>query len=190
MLHPTEIENILDRMVVLTDSREHDTERFRRRMDEFGAWERCKLDYGDYSAKSQRDDGSEISLVGKVHIERKMGLSEIINNFCESGKDSPAVQEWNKEHPTDKVRNRFEWELKRAQIAGAKIYLVIENASWEHIYGHKYMSRMNEKAVIASFMAYMARYNLTVLFVFDRLAGRFIKDILRYEMREELKKYE
>jgi len=189
-MHPTEVENVLDRLIVLTDSREHDTENFRRRMDVFGAWERCKLDYGDYSAKSYRDDGTEVTLVGKVHIERKMGASEIINNFCESGKDSPAVIQWNKEHPYEKIRNRFEWELKRAQLAGARIYLVIENASWEHIYGHKYQSRMNEKAVIATFMAYMARYGLTVLFVNDRLAGQFIKDILRYEMREELKKYE
>lgn len=189
-MHPTEIENALERMVVLTDSREHDTERFRRRMNEFGLWERSKLDYGDYSAKSFRDDGTEISLVGKVHIERKMGLSEIIGNFTENGKDSPAVVAWNAEHLTDKVRNRFEWELKRAQLAGAKIYLVIENASWEHIYGHKYQSKMNEKAVVATFMAYMARYGLTVLFVNDRLAGSFIKDILRYEMREELKHYD
>lgn len=189
-MHPIEVENVLERLVVLTDSREHDTEKFRRRMDEFGAWERCKLDFGDYSAKSFRDDGSEITLVGKVHVERKMGLSEIIGNFTESGKDSPAVQEWNKNNPKNKVRNRFEWELKRAQLAGARIYLVVENASWEHIYGHKYQSRMNEKAVVATFMAYMARYDLTILFVNDRLAGHFIKDILRYEMREELKKYE
>ena len=189
-MHPTEIENCLERMVVITDSREHDTEKFRRRMDEFGKWERQKLDYGDYSAVTTRDDGSTVTLEGKVHIERKMGLSEIIGNFTESGKDSPAVQEWNKEHPKDKVRNRFEWELKRMQLAGARMYLVIENASWEHIYGHKYQSRMNEKAVIATFMAYMARYNLTVLFVNSYLSGHFIRDILRYEMREELKKYE
>jgi len=189
-MHPTEIESCLERLVVLTDSREHDTENFRRRMDEFGAWERCKLDYGDYSAKTYRNDGAEITLVGKVHIERKMGLSEIITNFCESGKDSPAVQEWNKQNPHDKIRNRFEWELKRAQLAGAKIYLVIENATWELIYGHKYRSKMNEKAVIATFMAYMARYDLTVLFVNDRLAGHLIRDILKYSMREELKNYE
>ena len=189
-MHPIEVENVLDRLIVLVDSREHDTERFRRRMDELGAWERGKLDYGDYSAKSFRDDGTEITLVGKVHIERKMGLAEIINNFCESGRNSPAVVEWNKAHPKEKIRNRFEWELKRAQLAGARIYLVIENASWEHIYGHKYKSRMNEKAVVATFMAYMARYGLTVLFINDRFAGNFIRDILRYEMREELKRYE
>ena len=189
-MHPAEIDNALDRMITLVDSREHDTDNFRRRMDELGKWERQKLDYGDYSAITSRDDGTVISLVGKVHIERKMGLSEIIGNFTESGKDSPAVREWNAEHPEEKLRNRFEWELKRAQLAGARIYLIVENASWEHIYGHKYMSRMNEKAVIATFMAYMARYNLTVLFVNDRLAGHFIRDILRYEMREELKKHE
>lgn len=189
-MHPTEIESCLERMVVLTDSREHDTEKFHRRMDEFGLWERTTLYYGDYTAKTSRNDGSEISLVGKVHVERKSGLSEIIGNFCESALDSPYVQEWNKEHPTEKIRNRFEWELKRAQLAGAKMYLVIENASWEHIYGHRYESRMNEKAVIATILAYMARYNLTVLFINDRMTGHFIRDIFKYEMREELKKYE
>lgn len=189
-MHPAEIENTLDRMIVLTDSRERDTERFRRRMNEIGLWERCKLDFGDYSAKSFRDNGEEISLVGKVHIERKMGLSEIINNFCESGKDSPAVVAWNAEHLLDKVRNRFEWELKRMQLAGARMYLVIENASWEHIYGHKYQSRMKEQAVVATFMAYQARYGLQVIFCNDRLAGQIIHDILRYELREELKKHE
>jgi len=189
-MHPTEIESCLDRMIVLTDSREHDTDKFRRRMDEFGAWERATLYYGDYTAKTVRNDGTEITLEGKVHIERKSGLSEIIGNFCESALDSPYVQEWNVNHPKEKIRNRFEWELKRAQLAGARIYLVVENATWEHIYGHKFESRMNEKAVIATILAYQARYHLTVLFVNDRLAGRFIKDILRYEMREELKKYE
>lgn len=187
-MHPIEIENTLNRLVVLTDSRERDTESFHRRMDEFGLWERRKLDYGDYSAISIRDNGEEVSLVGKVHIERKMSLDEIIGNFCEDGKRSPSVVAWNGEHLTDKVRNRFEWELKRAKLDGAKIYLVIENGGWEKIYGHKYHSKMADKAVIATFMAYMARYDVSVLFINDRLSGKFIREILKYEMREELKK--
>ena len=188
MLHPTEIENCLERLVVLVDSREHDTERFRRRMNELGLWERRKLDYGDYSAISIRDNGEEVSLIGKVHIERKMSLGEIIGNFTEDGKNSPAVVAWNGEHLTDKVRNRFEWELKRAKLDGAKIIIVIENGSWEQIYGHKYQSKMVPTAVIATFMAYMARYDVSVYFVNDRLSGQFIHDILRYYMREELKR--
>jgi len=189
-MHPTEIENVLDRMVIYVDTREHDTDRFRRRMDIMGKWERHFLDFADYSAVSYRDNGEEITLEGKVHIERKMSIAEVIGNFTEAGSHSPDVVKWNQEHPDIRLRNRFEWELKRAQMAGAKIYLVIENGSWEHIYGHKYKSKMNEKAVVATLMAYQARYNLQIVFVGDRLSGTVIKDILKYEMREVLKGYE
>ena len=47
-----EIERMLESMVVLVDTREQDTPALRRRLKAIQyPYERCKLDYGDYSCR-------------------------------------------------------------------------------------------------------------------------------------------
>ena len=164
---PHEIEEALKGMVVLVDTREQDTARLRVRLKDMKCeYERCKLDFGDYSAK--------IPINGEWHtlniaVERKMDLSELAQCYCNG-------------------RKRFEREFERAQTAGAKIYLLIENATWEDAYTGNYRSKMNPQALIASILAWLSRYRCQVIFCRQRTSGRLIYDILYREAREYLER--
>lgn len=168
---PFEIEKMLESMVVLVDTREQPGRRFQQRAKGFGyPFERCKLDFGDYSCKYTDLSGNEISLDGKVSIERKMDLSELAMCF-------------------GKERLRFRREFERAAAAGAKVYLLIENDSWDKEYigeygkSEKYRSRFDPKALRASMLAWSARYNIHIHYCDEDIAGMLIGEILHYELK-------
>lgn len=164
---PHEIEEALKGMVVLVDTREQDTARLRVRLKDMKCeHERCKLDFGDYSAKVPVN-GEWLTL--NVVIERKMDLDELAQCYCNG-------------------RKRFEREFERAQTAGAKIYLLIENATWEDAYTGNYRSKMSPQALIASILAWLSRYRCQVIFCRQRTSGRLIYDILYREAREHLER--
>ena len=140
-MHPVEDKTALESMVCLIDTREQDTPRLRARLKEIGCpWERKKLNFGDYSVKCDTIDLSET-----IAVERKMDLDELCNCYC-------------------KERKRFEREFERAKQAGAKVYLLIEDGSWEDAYSGKYRSRMSPESLVASIQAWLARYNCQVIF--------------------------
>lgn len=160
---PFEVQAQLENMVVLVDTREQDTTSFRRRLREIGcSHERKKLDFGDYSARCDCLD-----LSNKVTIERKMSFDELCNCFCQG-------------------RKRFVKEFERAKQAGAKVYLLVENGSWEKAYNGEYRSQMDSKAFIASMTAWLARYNCQIVFCESRTSGKLIKEILYRELKERL----
>ena len=164
---PHEIEEALKGMVVLVDTREQDTARLRVRLKDMKCeHERCKLDFGDYSAKVPVN-GEWLTL--NVAIERKMDLDELAQCYCNG-------------------RKRFEREFERAQTAGAKIYLLIENATWEDAYTGNYRSKMAPQALTASMLAWLARYRCQLIFCRQRTSGRLIYDILYREAREHLER--
>ena len=164
---PHEVEEALKGMVVLVDTREQDTARLRVRLKDMKCeHERCKLDFGDYSAKVPVN-GEWLTL--NVAIERKMDLDELAQCYCNG-------------------RKRFEREFERAQTAGAKIYLLIENATWEDAYTGNYRSKMAPQALIASILAWLSRYRCQVIFCRQRTSGRLIYDILYREAREYLER--
>ena len=164
---PHEIEEALKGMVVLVDTREQDTARLRVRLKDMKCeHERCKLDFGDYSAKVPVN-GEWLTL--NVAIERKMDLDELAQCYCNG-------------------RKRFEREFERAQTAGAKIYLLVENATWEDAYTGNYRSKMNPQSLIASILAWLARYRCQLIFCRQRTSGRLIYDILYREAREHLER--
>ena len=164
---PHEIEEALKGMVVLVDTREQDTARLRVRLKDMKCeHERCKLDFGDYSAKVPVN-GEWLTL--NVAIERKMDLDELAQCYCNG-------------------RKRFEREFERAQTAGAKIYLLIENATWEDAYTGNYRSKMSPQALVASILAWLSRYRCQVIFCRRRTSGRLIYDILYREAREHLER--
>lgn len=67
---PREIEDALGGMVILVDTREQDTPRLRARLKSMNClYERCKLDFGDYSAKFSI--GGEWLMLNAA-VERKM----------------------------------------------------------------------------------------------------------------------
>ena len=147
----------------LVDTREQDTPLFRKRMQNLGVpFERQKLDFGDYSVKCDRADLSE-----SVSVERKMGIDELCNCFC-------------------KDRKRFEREFERAKKAGAKVYLLVEDASWEQAYSGKYRSKMAPASLVASMQAWLARYNCQIIMCKQETSGKLIHDILYRELKEHL----
>ena len=164
---PHEIEEALKGMVVLVDTREQDTARLRVRLKDMKCeHERCKLDFGDYSAKIPIND-EWYTL--NIAVERKMDLDELAQCYCNG-------------------RKRFEREFERAQTAGAKIYLLVENATWEDAYTGNYRSKMAPQALIASILAWLSRYRCQVIFCRQRTSGRLIYDILYREAREYLER--
>lgn len=163
-----EIEYALKHITVLVDTREQRTEALKKRLDSMKLpHERQKLEFGDYSAKCTLSDGTEIDFSNEVCIERKMSLDEMAACF---GRD----------------RKRFVKEFERAKAAGAKTYLLIENASWEKAYSGDYRSLMSPEALVASMQAWLTRYDCQLLFVTPELCGRLIGNILYREIKERL----
>ena len=83
-------------------------------------------------------------------------------------------------------RKRFEREFERARQSGAKVYLLVEDGSWEDAYSGKYRSRMSPESLVASIQAWLARYNCQVIFCQPKTTGRLIHDILYRELKERL----
>lgn len=165
---PFELRDSLEGMVVLVDTREQDTPRLRARLKEIGCnYERVKLDFGDYSARFPLPEGEWLNLNKSVCIERKMSLDELCNCYC-------------------KDRARFEREFARAKEANAKIYLLIENGTWEKAYNGDYRSKMNSGAFVASLCAWLARYNCQLIMCKPETSGKLIHDLLYREGKERL----
>lgn len=165
-----EVKYALEHLTLLVDTREHDTPALRKRLASTGLnWERQKLEFGDYSAKCALQDGGEIDFSREVCVERKMSLDELCACYC-------------------RERKRFTKEFQRAKEAGAKLYLLIENGSWEQAYAGAYRSQMSPQAFTASMTAWLARYNCQMLFNPPELSGRLIADVLYREAKERLEK--
>lgn len=162
-MHPVEVKTALESMVILVDTREQDTPRLRARLLQMGVpHERNKLNFGDYSVKCDC-----LSLADLVVIERKMSIDELCNCYC-------------------KERSRFEREFERAKAANAKVYLLIEGATWEDMYGGKYRSKMKPESLVASVLAWLARYNCQLIFCQPQTTGLLIRDTLKRELKERL----
>lgn len=164
-----EIETALKTLTVLVDTREQDTALFRRRMQALGLpHARRKLDFGDYSC-SVMADGAELDLSASFAIERKMNLDELAQCYTHG-------------------RKRFEREFERAKAAGARIYLLIEDASWEGAYNGAYRSQVHPHSLIASMVAWLARYDCQILMCKPETTPRLIHDICYREAKERLER--
>lgn len=167
-MHPVEIENTLKTLTLIVDTREQDTARARRRFARIGLpYIRKALNFGDYSCFVTLPDGTELDFSGSVSIERKMDLDEIIGCFT-------------------RHRARFAREFERAKEHHAKLYLLIENASWEKVLKANYRSKMNANALLASMTAWLARYNCQIIMCDELTTPKLIKEILYREAKERL----
>lgn len=169
---PIEIEKILDSMVILRDTREQNTARARRRYKAFGLpCEKAVLDYGDYTYNAALPSGSIYSVTDRIKpmcaIERKMNLDELAGCFTHD-------------------RKRFEAEMIRCQQNHGRMYLLVENASWELLLLGKYRSRFRSKAFLASLTAWMVRYDLQVIFCKEDTTPTLIREILYRDLKERL----
>ena len=168
---------VLDSFMILHDSREQDTDRARRRYQSFGVpHDRATLSYGDYCYNATLPDGSMIydqekTIEPVCCVERKMNLDEIAQCYTRS-------------------RKRFQNEFERAQDHGCRIFLIVENASWENLLNGKYRTRFNANAFAASQVAWMIRYNMNVIFCKEQTSGRLIREILYRDLKERLERGE
>ena len=86
---PVEIENCIESMIVLVDTRECPrAEGYEKRMEALGVpYERKKLDYGDYTYHFPLPNGKPAyegdTVSGAAVIERKMSLDEFSGNLCQ-----------------------------------------------------------------------------------------------------------
>lgn len=172
-----EIQNCLDSMVILCDTREQDTDRARNRYARFGVpYKRHTLDFGDYTYNFMLPNKTWLyeantSVKGDVIVERKMNLDELAGCFT-------------------RERKRFEAEFERAKENGSKIYLLVENATWENLLNGRYRSRFIPKAFKASILAWSIRYNMQIIFCKAETSGELIKEILYRELKERLERGE
>ncbi len=170
-----DIESCLNSMSVLTDTREQPSDRAQKRYQTFGVpFRRQTLNYGDYTFNFVMPDGKEyyqegVTISPDVMIERKKDLEELSQCFCQS-------------------RDRFRREFERAAEAGASIYLIIEDSSWEKLLTGKYNTKFNCKAFTASLVAWMIRYNIKPIFCKHEVTGRLIKEILYRELKDRLER--
>lgn len=165
-----QIENVLESMVIIVDTREQPSERAKRRYQDFNCpYIRQKLDFGDYSAKFILPDGSEKIL--NAAIERKMNLEELSSCFT-------------------RERDRFKAEFIRSKDAGASMYLLIENATWENLINGRYKTKFNSKAFLGTMIAWIVRYNLKPIFCKSETSGTMIYQILYRELKERLERGE
>lgn len=125
-------------------------------------WFNRKLDIGDYSAQLGDETFERI-----VAIERKHNLDELCGNMTAD-------------------RDRFEREFLRAKAYGTKVYLIIEEASWDDVFLGNYRSKLSQKALLASLLSWQARFNVTVIFTNKGNSGALIHGILYYSIRERL----
>ena len=164
-----DLEKTLSSMVCLIDTRERETKEAEKRYQELGIpYRRQKLFAGDYSAVFTLPTGEEFSMEYLCCIERKYDLTEACMCFTSE-------------------RKRFIREFERAKEKGIKMYLLIENGSFEKAYNGQYRSKMHPNALIANLTAWMARYNAHIIFCKAEISGRIIKEILYREGKELLK---
>ena len=161
-----EQEDCLKSMTIIVDTREQRSDRAEKRYKAFSVpYRRQKLDFGDYSACFMLPDGSEKTI--NAAIERKADLDELSSCFTHG-------------------RGRFQREFERAKLAGASMYLLVENASWENLMNGRYGTKFNPKAFMASMTAWIARYDIKPVFCKSESSGKIIKEILYRELKERL----
>ena len=89
-----------------------------------------------------------------------------------------------------KQRDRFRREFERASNNDSKVWLLVEGASWEAIENHRYRSMMHPNALIGSIVAWMTRYDASLIFCKAGTSGRMIKEVLYRDMKERLERGE
>ena len=163
-----EIDACLESMQLLVDTREQPTKCLENRIRATGLPAiRKKLCVGDYSCQCTLPSGEIFDFSYWVAIERKMNLDELCQCF-------------------GRERKRFTREFERASDNGCRIYLIVEDGSWEKVYNGKYRSLLTSQALVASIDAFRCRYGMQLDFCKPETTGKLIRDILYRELKEYL----
>ena len=158
-----EIQSILKHLTIIIDRREKVNEHITKPFAEkdIPIIDR-NLDVGDYGCQIG-DKTFEYDFV----IERKANLDELCGNLTAD-------------------RDRFEREFLRAKARGTKVFLLIEDSTWEDILTHNYQSKFKPLSLIASLLTWQVRFNVTIMFCKKSTTAKIIYDTLYYAVREVL----
>ena len=160
---PREITAELKKLCVVGDTREKSDEHIRSYLADNGIpFETRTFDTADYTLCY---DGMYFD--DEVMIERKGGIDELAGNFT-------------------RERERFEREFLRAKAKGIKLFLLIEDGSWERIKAHEYRSELRPRALMASLCSWQVRYGVTLIFCPREMSGLMIYSTLYYWLKERL----
>lgn len=158
-----ELDDAIKNMTVIIDTREQVNEHITDFLDKHKvSYISRKMDIGDYSAQL-----SDYTLEKDFVVERKANIDELCGNLTAD-------------------RDRFEREFLRAKAHGTKVFLVVENASWNDILLHNYRSKLTPKSLMASLLSWQTRFNITIIFADKKNSPLLIYNTLRYALREVL----
>jgi len=164
-LTDNQIANILDDMVIITDTREQKNQHILDWLDNNCISHKTeKVDTGDYTFILP--NYLELNVDRKFIVERKGSLNELAGNFTTG-------------------RARFTREFER--ITDEHIHIVIENATWKKILKGSYRGNFNPKSYMASLLTTGIRYKCQIWFCSTDESPEIIYNILKYELREFLK---
>lgn len=153
----------MKKLEIIIDTREQVNEHIVKHFDEKKIAHRSrKLDIGDYAVQI----GDE-TMERRFVIERKHNLDELCGNMTAD-------------------RDRFEREFLRAKAYGTKVYLIIEEATWDDVFLQNYRSRLSAKSLLGTLWSWQTRFNVTVILCPKRRTGAMIYGILAYAAREVL----
>lgn len=159
----SELKEELKNLEIIHDTREQSNNHILTFLDKHKvAHLERKLDVGDYSCQL-----NGYTFEKSFVVERKHNLDEICGNLTVD-------------------RDRFEREFLRAKAYKTKVFLVVENSSWQDVFLQNYRSKMSSKALLASLFAWQTRFNVTIIFCSESNSPEIIYGLLYYSVREEL----
>lgn len=149
---------------LISDTREKKNAHILAYFDEVGLkYEICKLDFGDYMDVYRPE----------ICIDRKQNIAELAKNVV--GKD----------------RDRFVRELERAQAAGSKLVILVEQNrykdrdNWIRVNNISDLmlwssphTKIRGERVFRSLSGLIHKYNISVIFCDKRVTGKKIMEII------------
>ena len=156
-----QIQDIIDDMVIIYDTREQKCGHILEYLDEIGVpYVRETVDVGDYTFRLP--NYPELDLDSKFLVERKGSLDELAGNFT-SGRD------------------RFAKEFER-MTNGQRMHLVLEDFTWRKCLNGSYRSNFHPNAFKSSLIAWSIKYNFKTWNVVKQDSGVIIYELLKKEL--------
>ena len=171
-----ELKILLKNIVIISDTREQRWEHIKDYFDRKKIkYKTQKLDQGDYSCYIESNNETKPLGVNRdwyfsndIAIEKKNSVDELASSI--------------------KDRDRFENEFARLNLYNTKIFMFIEELNgYENMATGKYRSQYTKEALVASFEAFIARYDINVQFMDKKTTGYRIYKTLLAHVREILK---
>ena len=158
-----EIKELLSKMVILVDSREHLPSHITDTFDKYNIkWKRKKLNSADYTAYIPKEEGD---IYADISIERKMGIEEICNNLINQ-------------------RLRFKREFERKET---DIIIMIENDTYKDIICKNYHNKVEPNSLLASLHSISREFDIPFIFIDKESSPLYIYKTLYYDLRNKLK---